>query len=134
VLRSLTAALVSTAVCALLVSVASAQPIGSATEARNKVSGQRNATVRQITVGSRVSANETVKTGEASSGAFRFVDGSNLNVGERSSVVLDKFVFDPNGPNEVILNVTKGAMRFVSGSIGTRKTVVTYGAVMGIRN
>jgi len=55
-------------------------------------------------------------------------------VGEKSTVVLDRFVFDPNASNNVVLNVSKGAMRFVAGSAGRSATVVTPGAVLGIRN
>ena len=134
-IRSIGVALASASVCWLVAGTAVAQTIGTTTEARNEVSGQLNTTVRQISSGSGVSSNETVNTGPASAGAFRFVDGSNLSVGERSSVVLDKFVFDPNGPDDVVINVTRGAMRFVSGGIGPRSaTVVTPGAILGTRN
>jgi hypothetical protein len=85
-------------------------------------------------VGSGVASRETVRTGPASAGVFRFKDGSNLNVGEKSTVVLDRFVFDPNASNNVVLNVSKGAMRFVAGRAGRNATVVTPGAVLGIRN
>ena len=134
VLRSISVALVSATVCWLLTSTANAQGIGTTTEARNQVSGALNARVRQISTGSEVSARETVRTGPASAGVFRFRDGSNLNVGEKSTVVLDRFVFDPNGGKNVVLKVSKGAMRFVSGGVGRNATVVTPGAVLGIRN
>jgi hypothetical protein len=125
--------LVSATVCWISGPVG-AQQIGNATEARNQVSGKLNARVRPISKGAGVSTNEAVSTGPASAGAFRFVDGSNLNVGEKSTVVLDRFVYDPNGGRNVVLNVSKGAMRFVSGGVGGRATVVTQGAVLGIRN
>jgi len=133
-IRFVSFALASATACWFLATPANAQKIGTATEARNQVSGQINANVRQISTGSGVSTNEAVSTGPASAGVFRFVDGSNLNVGEKSTVVLDRFVYDPNGGRNVVLNVGKGAMRFVSGGVGGRTTVVTQGAVLGIRN
>jgi len=132
--RSIGVALVSATLC-WISGPAGAEQIGTTTEAKNQVEGELNANVRRITVGSGVSTNETVSTGAASAGAFRFKDGSNLNVGEKSAVVLDRFVFDPNGGGNVVLNVSKGAMRFVSGGAGGgRATVVTPGAVLGVRN
>jgi len=134
VIRSISVALISAMVCWLLASPANAQTIGTTTEAHNQVSGELNARVRRISRGSGVASRETVRTGPASAGVFRFRDGSNLNVGEKSTVVLDRFVYDPNGGRNVVLNVSKGAMRFVSGGVGGRATVVTPGAVLGIRN
>jgi hypothetical protein len=134
-IRTAVVGLIWVAMGSALAGAAVAEQIGTTTEARNQVSGELNANVRKITVGSGVSSNETVNTGAASAGAFRFSDGSNLNVGEKSTVVLDRFVYDPNGGGNVVLNVSKGAMRFVSGGAGGgRATVVTPGAVLGIRN
>jgi len=101
----------------IFASTANAQKIGTATEARNQVSGEINSQERTISRGSGVSSRETVRTGPASAGAFRFRDGSNLNVGEKSTVVLDRFVFDPNAGSNVV-SLTKGAMRFVGGNLG----------------
>ena len=125
--------LASATISLLIASTANAQQIGTATEARNQVSSELNAQVRTISRGSGVSSRETVRTGPASTGAFRFRDGSNLNVGENSTVVLDRFVFDPNAGGNVV-SVTKGAMRFVGGRLGRRTTVLTTNAVLGIRN
>lgn len=116
-----------------IASPTAAQVIGTTTEARNQVSGELNAQPRKISRGSGVSSRETVRTGPASAGAFRFRDGSNLNVGEKSAVVLDRFVFDPDAGGNVV-SLSKGAMRFVGGSLGRRTTVVTPNAVLGIRN
>lgn len=127
-------ALAAATVFWLLTDGAGAQVIGTTTDARNDVRGELNATVRQISTGADVSSDETVSTGPASAAVFRFLDGTNLNVGAESSVVLDRYVFDPNGADDVIVNATKGALRFVSAGIGPRSaTVVTHGALLGIR-
>jgi hypothetical protein len=123
-----------TLACSTFAGAAAAQEIGKTTEAVNQVQGSINSNVRQLGVGSGVSSNEAVSTGAASAGEFRFLDGSNLNVGEKSTVVLDQFVYDPNGGGNVVISVGKGAMRFVSSGAGGRATVVTPGAVLGVRN
>ena len=46
-----------------------------------------------------------------------FLDSTNLTVGPISEVLLDKFVYDPNGSSGVVVvQATKGAFRFVTGS------------------
>lgn len=111
-----------------------AEVIGNATQARNEVTGKLGTVVQTIRVGTNVSARELVRTGPGSATALRFVDGSNLDIGEGSEVVLDTFVFDPNGPDDVVVNVTKGALRFVSAGVGPhRATVKMPNALLGIR-
>ncbi len=109
--------------------------IGEATETRNDVTGQLGSVARQIAVGTDVSADETVRTGTSSSAALRFLDNSSLNIGSVSTVVLDRFVYDPNqGTQDAVFNLTKGAMRFVSGGRRTRNaTIGTPVGIIGIR-
>jgi hypothetical protein len=46
-----------------------------------------------------------------------FLDKTNLSVGPTSEVRLDKFVYDPTGSSgSVVLQATRGAFRFVTGS------------------
>ena len=62
---------------------------------------------------------ETVRTGDAGQADLRFHDSSNLTVGPKSSVRLDKFVYDPNkSASTVAIQATKGSFRFVTGSQG----------------
>lgn len=66
-----------------------------------------------------VYADETVATESGGSTAIEFHDGTRLQVGASSTVVLDSFVYDPDtGAADAVLNFTKGIFRFVSGSIG----------------
>jgi hypothetical protein len=65
-----------------------------------------------------VYADETVATDSGGSTAIEFHDGTRLQVGASSTVVLDSFVYDPDsGAAEAVLNFSKGIFRFVSGSI-----------------
>jgi hypothetical protein len=65
-----------------------------------------------------VYADETVATESGGSTAIEFHDGTRLQVGASSTVVLDSFVYDPgSGAAEAVLSFSKGIFRFVSGSI-----------------
>jgi hypothetical protein len=66
---------------------------------------------------------------------LRFIDQTNLSVGPKSSVRLDKFVYDPNkGSGSVVIDATRGSFRFVAGSQDKRayKVKTPYGT-LGIR-
>jgi len=65
-----------------------------------------------------VYADETVATESGGSTAIEFHDGTKLQVGASSTVVLDSFVYDPDsGAGEAVLSFSKGIFRFVSGDI-----------------
>lgn len=120
----------------LVVTPASAaELIGQATEARKDVTGTLDALVRSITTGDGVSANEIVATGEGSATLITFLDDSSLNIGASSTVVLDSFVYNPEGSaDKAVLNLTKGAFRFVTGRSDPSKFVIqTQVATLGIR-
>jgi len=129
---ALCAAIVST----LAVSAApAAQLIGSATEAKNEVTGTLDQLVRTINTGDGVSANEIVKTGAGSATLITFLDDTSLAVGASSTIVLDSFVYNPEGnADEAVINLTKGAFRFVSGKSDPGKFVIrTQVATLGIK-
>lgn len=100
------------------VSTAAADPrIGSAEQARNEVEGIIGQQSQNISTGSAVFSNETVRTGTTGAANLVFLDNTNLSIGPTSEVRLDKFVYNPGGAaGSVILRATKGAFRFVTGS------------------
>ena len=112
--------------------IAHAAPIGEASEARNDVTGELETVARRISAATGVSADEIVRTSEASSALLRFLDNSSLTIGAVSTVVLDSFVYDPDrGTDDTVFNLTKGAMRFISS--GARRTHnATIGTPVGI--
>src|ERR1051326_8803967 len=66
--------------------------IGVAAAVQNQVFGNS----QPLSTGSSVFANERIRTGDASTAQLQFVDETNLAVGPKSEVVLDRFVYDPN--------------------------------------
>lgn len=69
-------------------------------------------------------AEERVVTTETASTSLQFLDETSLYVGNRSAVVLDRFVYDPSTQHgEAAINFTKGAFRFITGNIKTKEAV-----------
>jgi hypothetical protein len=77
-----------------------------------------------------------VATGADGRVGINFTDGSSFNLSNNARMVLDRFVYDPNGTsNSTLFNLTKGTITFVAGKVaktGDMK-VETAVATMGIR-
>jgi hypothetical protein len=105
--------------------------IGVAAAVQNQVFGNS----QPLSNGSSVFANERIHTGDASTAQLLFLDQTNLAVGPKSEVVLDRFVYDPNrGKGNVVVQTGRGVFRFVSGSQDpTSYQIKTPAATIGIR-
>ena len=118
---------------ALQVTVSHAQEaIGKATSVRPQAEGSH---AGPLSGGSNVYSKETVRTGDSGQADLKFHDSSNLTVGPKSSVRLDKFVYDPNkSASTVAIQATKGSFRFVTGSQGKGNyQVKTPYGTLGVR-
>jgi len=95
---------------------ASADTIGQAASTKNVVTGIIGALEKALATGDKVSGNETVKTGIKSAAVLQFLDNSKLNIGASSTVLLDRFVYNPDaGARNGIIRLSTGALRFASG-------------------
>jgi hypothetical protein len=93
------------------------EAIGKATSVRPQAEGSHGN--RTLSGGADIYSKETVRTGETGQADLQFRDQSNLSVGPKSSVRLDKFVYDPNkSTGTVAIQATRGSFRFVTGSQG----------------
>ena len=116
--------------------VYAAQPdIGSAALAKNDVSRELSGANGPVDVGDPVFSDEIVRTGADSATKLVFRDSTNLAVGPKSRVVLDRFVYDPSQPSEGLgVTLAKGVFRFTTGSLQkSAYTVTTPTAVIGVR-
>jgi hypothetical protein len=107
--------------------------IGKATSVRPQAEGSHGGT---LSGGASVYSQETVRTGDAGQADLQFRDSSNLSVGSKSSVRLDKFVYDPNkSGGAVAIQATRGTFRFVTGSQGkgTNYQIKSPYGTLGIR-
>lgn len=80
-------------------------------------------------------AAETVSTDRHGRTALRFLDGSKLQVGGNSTLVLDRFVYDPgSGAGDAAISFAKGIFRFISGDLaGDSLRMETPSATLAIR-
>ena len=128
-------ALMLAGLLALQSTASSAQEaIGKATSVRPQAEGTHGGT-RTLSGGADVYSKETVRTGESGQADLRFHDDSNLSVGPKSSVRLDKFVYDPNKSAGIVaIQATRGSFRFVTGSQGkgSYQVKTPYGT-LGVR-
>ena len=106
-----------------------AQEIGNATSVRP----QAHVNSQMMATGHAVHARDLVHTDDGGRADMRFHDNSNFSVGPKSSVVLDKFVYDPNkSTGSVVINATKGSFRFTTGGQGKSQIKTPWGT-LGIR-
>jgi len=109
---------VLTVLLAMQSTVSNADPrIGTAASTRPSVEAVAGGNTQTLSAGSEIYANQTVRTGNRGMADLVFLDKTNLSVGPTSEVRLDKFVYDPTGSlGSVVLQATRGAFRFVTGS------------------
>jgi hypothetical protein len=109
--------------------------IGVASAAKNGVTAALNGKSRALSAGTKIYANEVVSTGEQAVAQLLFLDETSLSVGPRSEVTLDRFIYDANrGTGRMVLSASRGALRFVSGSMESRSYQIrTPVATVGVR-
>ena len=88
--------------------------------------------------GGSVNMGDRLTTGKGARMAVTFSDGSTMTLGENATVVVDKFVYDPNKSSATVaLSVSKGALQFAGGKIEKMKkkdvTVKTSYAALAVR-
>jgi hypothetical protein len=78
----------------------------------------------------------TITTGPDARLALRFHDGTLLTIGEKARVLLDEFVYHPEGKSRLRLAI-EGAFRFASGKLAPGATrdasITTPVATIGVR-
>jgi len=83
-----------------------------------KVENQAQVGGEAAAVGSPVHMNDTLRTGANARLQVTFRDNTNLTLGDNASVLVDRFVFDPDvGIGKATLSATKGAFRLVTGRL-----------------
>ena len=80
----------------------------------------------------RIALGDQLRTGADSRLQIALLDKTRISLGANTQMTIDKFVFDANG-GSVSVNAAKGALRFMSGSTGSTRTVRTPSATIGIR-
>src|SRR3984957_4653618 len=120
-----------------LSAAARADTVGTAGAVNTATSGTApGASTRVIEIGAQVVENEKIQTTASGSVQVLFIDKTTLNVGPNSSLVIDRFVYNPaTTKGELALSLGKGVMRVVGG-VATHSegaTIRTPVAAIGLR-
>ncbi len=109
--------------------------VGIANKVVREVKGKRGAYVRQIALKDEVYQNERISTGPGAAAEIVLRDNTRISLGPKSSLVLDKFVFDPMpSRRKVVMNAVGGVFRFVTGNSPSNSYQIKTGsATLGIR-
>lgn len=103
-----------------------------------EVSGKPRTERLPVRSGMEMFLQDQITTGPGARLQILLLDQTTFTVGPQSEVTIDRFVYDPEtGTGEVAAEVTKGIMRYVSGSVGKNNpenvTLETPAATLGIR-
>ncbi|MGH3522436.1 MAG: VCBS domain-containing protein, partial [Mycobacterium sp.] len=96
----------------------------------------RGGVVVQLNIGDYVYQNDVIQTGGGSSIGIGFTDGTAFKMSASARMVLNEFVYDPNGAaNSSVLTLVQGTISFVAGQVahsGDMKVGTPVGTI-GIR-
>ena len=99
--------------------------------------GETQEVMKTITVGENVDEDVLIETGRRGRTQVLFVDGSSMNIGPSSRIIVDDFVFDPAQlSGNLGARIEKGSMRFIGGVLSKRAGQVKFTAgeaTVGIR-
>ena len=77
---------------------------------------------RTLKIGKSVFYNERIVTSNTGVVQVLLVDGSTFTVGPKSTLVIDKFIYNPNtGSGALAATLSKGALRFVGGKLSKQE-------------
>lgn len=99
------------------------------------VIGTLDADMRQLKLADDIYHNELIETEDGSATEVVFIDETKLALGPNSSIIIDKFVYDPSpDQSSFVATATKGVFRFVTGNLPKKSyTIHTPAATIGIR-
>jgi hypothetical protein len=114
-----------------------AQQIGTVASSEPTLRGTPpGAGTRTLSIGTPLVQDETVQSSPSGRGQLLFADQTTLTMAPNTTIVLDRFVYDPStGAGEIGLNLTQGALRFIGGTLsrGQDARITTPTASIGIR-
>lgn len=113
-----------------------AQNIGTVASSEPTLRGTPpGAGTRALNLGAGVVQNETIASSASGRGQILFNDQTTLSLAPNTTIVLDQFVFNPDGGGQMGLQMTQGALRFIGGTLSRDQeaTVTTPTATIGIR-
>jgi hypothetical protein len=112
--------------------------VGMVTKVENEAKVVSSGGAATAVVGTIVHMKDTLRTGAKGRLQVTFRDNTALTLGENATVVIDRYVFDPDaGIGEAALDATKGAFRLATGRLKEMRektiTVSTPVAALAVR-
>jgi len=109
--------------------------IGNSSVVVRTVTGTVDVNKRYLNLMDDIYRNELIKTFDDSATEITFLDETTLTLGPDTSIVLDRFIYDPDKTtNEFVISVTQGVFRFATGTMQNEAYKVrTPVATIGIR-
>jgi hypothetical protein len=112
--------------------------VGVVDKVENEAKVVSGETAAAAIIGSPVHMKDELRTGPEGRLKVTFRDDTVLTLGEKASVIIDRYVYDPDqSTGATVLLATKGAFRFASGRIkemkGSTIAVTTPMADIGVR-
>lgn len=122
--------------CTTVAVPAHSQQIGVVASVEQTVTGTPpDAAMRQLEIGAALVQDETLRSSATGRAQILFVDETTMSIAPNTTIVLDHFVFDPDGSGSTRLQMLEGALRFIGGrnSRTAPAEIATRTAVVGIR-
>lgn len=110
-------------------------PSGTAVAVVQATSASGPGGSRTLAPAKPVFSGDRINTGGSGEAQIVFADDTRLVVGPNSSIVIDKYVYDPGGSrSQVSMQLARGAFRFISGR-GSKRSfqIATPTATLGVR-
>ena len=113
--------------------------VGTVTHVSGVLTAHRGGETRILAPQSSVQEGDVLVSEERSFARIRFTDGGNLLVRPNSRIVVERYQYEADRPEDdsVSVNLVKGGMRAISGTVGNRSperhTTTTATATIGIR-
>jgi hypothetical protein len=116
---------------------AAQEAIGTVSRIQGEASGIVGGTTLPLSPNASVFHDEVLSTGEAARLEVTFTDSTRLTLGEKATLTLGTYVFNPAARRRTIRFALVGAVRFVSGKlsklVSSRVSLTTPVASVGIR-
>jgi hypothetical protein len=116
---------------------AAQEAIGTVSRIQGEASGLLGGTTRPLSANASVFLDDVLSTGEAARLEVTFTDTTRLTLGEKATLTLGTYVFNPAARRRTIRFALVGAVRFVSGQLSklmiSRVNLTTPVANIGIR-
>lgn len=118
--------------------VRAAELAGTVERLRGAVAAEAGGVRHTLAQGAAVYVGDRLTTGQDSRLEIRFVDGTSVTLGDRSDLVIDRFLYDPpKNAGDAVLQLASGVFRAASGGIaklrGAPLRVETPAGTLGIR-